>query len=383
MRGAPHAAAYERFTQGCPRRPPAASRAESESRQITQGEYQEALQRSKKIERPNTHRDYELRDALHDVLTAHHDRGFGDLNSPLGIIFAKSNISLVAIGIDATTSKPSHRALVFSNNCDAINLDKPLILGVWHNRTRFLPPSAEITPSAWPTIGPVVHKSRTGGESSHNGEENRTTYELLPCRICAKRARVPSGLGVSTAAGPIWWTDWNPSTHSTPNPLDSDHIFPWGAQDVYSGQSVKPQWLPLDTDAARDFGQDSMPDCSHMWRTRGPWTSGAVEYARNPNNTFTSSELRSLAIQGGKLIRENMGMRPVLMALQELEFREMAHKSNSPTGIANYVLPNTPLWSEYWIMVDKHTMYAVSEKYRELGGGGPPHITPTTRNSRF
>ena len=241
------AASYEWYLQGRPRRPPVASRVQTAAQQIRQSEYKEALRRSKEVGNSNTHRGYDLLEALHGVLNAHQDRGFGDMDAFLGLIFAQSNISLVVIEINTAMSTPSHRALVFPDILESIYLGRTMTLGVWRSRTRFLPPSAETTPAAradWAaTIGSIVHKSRAGWGSSLGGSEDRTTYELTPCRICDQRIRIPPAEGMSVSSGPTWWAEWNPGTHSTPNPLNPECIPTWAPM-AFLGKEPRPHTVP-------------------------------------------------------------------------------------------------------------------------------------------
>ena len=93
---------------------------QTSAQKIRQAEYHEALDCSKEVTKPDTRRDFELLAAVHDVLNAHHGRGCADLNSFAGSLSHLSNISSVALEIDATVQPASHRALVFSDHHESL-----------------------------------------------------------------------------------------------------------------------------------------------------------------------------------------------------------------------------------------------------------------------
>ena len=140
-------------------------------------------------------------------------------------------------------------------------------LGVCNRRTRSLLPSSETTPSTWAdgvsAIGPIVRQPWIGREISREGDGDRTTYELLPCKTCAPRIRLPSGLEPFTAAGPAWWAEWNSSTHATPNPGNPESLATWGNPSLY-GRTAHRTRSQLGANAIHDMGCGDMPDCSHM-----------------------------------------------------------------------------------------------------------------------
>ena len=86
---------------------------------------------------PQNRRDYELMEAARDVLTAHQDRGFEDLDSFSGEMFLAPAMTMAVIDIDMDVSHPRHRARIFPNTPDDFALDKASTLGVWKIHTRF------------------------------------------------------------------------------------------------------------------------------------------------------------------------------------------------------------------------------------------------------
>ena len=153
------AAAYEWVLQGCPRRPPALSRVRTVGAQIRQEEYQQSLLFMESAPEPSTLRDFELSSSAHDALSAHHDRSFEDLNLFPIDMFKELNMALVVIELRKDSTSLTSRALVFSNTPD-FELNRSMVLGVWGNHTRLLPPSSETLPSSWKsrtdTIGILV-----------------------------------------------------------------------------------------------------------------------------------------------------------------------------------------------------------------------------------
>ena len=52
------------------------------------------------------------------------------------------------------------------------------------------------------------------------------------------------------------------------------------------------------------LGYDSVTDCEHAWRRLGPSTQEVASYATWIEETFSESQLRSLTLQGGTIIRQ-------------------------------------------------------------------------------
>ena len=75
-------------------------------------------------------------------MSAHHDRGYGDLDLFLSVFSQRHKMTLVALELILRAHPPMSRALVFSDSFDS-PFDKVMAIGVWGNRTRpLLPPAA-------------------------------------------------------------------------------------------------------------------------------------------------------------------------------------------------------------------------------------------------
>ena len=152
-------------------------------------------------------------------------------------------------------------------------------------------------------------------------------YVLKPCRICAQYIRAPPPVelrsdGVNAELSGDWWGSWNPSTHIYSHPSNPKFKADWAtyAAPTYDTQ----QRLARGVVSARDvsvLGCNNLPECSHMWRTIGPETECAARYATNLHDEFPDKELRSIALEGGRLIRHYGFLYPALMGVQESEIR--------------------------------------------------------------
>ena len=122
------AAAYEWVLQGCPRRPPALSRVGTVGSQLRQSEYRKALDYVSQASQPVFLRDFEMASSAHDVLSAHHYRGFEDMDLFFSAFFKESGLPLVVVELNLDAPVNRSRALVFSDVSD-FSIDKAMVLG--------------------------------------------------------------------------------------------------------------------------------------------------------------------------------------------------------------------------------------------------------------
>ena len=99
---------------------------------------------------PVSLRDFEIASSAHDVLSAHHDRGFGDLDLFFSSTAKRPMIPFEVLGLNLSADPPLSRDVVFSDTID-FDVGKVMVLGVWGNRARPLLRSAETTPKSWET----------------------------------------------------------------------------------------------------------------------------------------------------------------------------------------------------------------------------------------
>ena len=297
------AAAYEWVSQGGPRRPPALSRVMTVGTQLRQAEFRQAVEYTSGVIQSACLRDFEVASSAHDVLSAHHDRGFEDLDLRPSATFKHSMMPLVVLELNLDSDPRHSRALVSSDTPD-FSIDKFMVLGVWNNHTRLLLPSAETSPSArttWcETIDTVVYKGWGGWTPSSIADATRAHLALTPCITCAQLVRVP--LDETTRYSGLcenWWGRWNPCSRSTaPSPpvsVDSWKGFP--ATPV--GDSTYIGRCTLSPSAAASMGFDLLPDFRHMWRPIGPFREAVTHYTDSTSDTLNRVELCNLASNGG------------------------------------------------------------------------------------
>ena len=329
------AAAYEWVLQGCPRRPPSLSRVHTVGMQLRQSEYQQASECMVTSAPPSCMRDYEVASSAHDVLSAHHDRGFEDLDLFFSTVFSQPMMPLVVIEVNMATQPPRTRALVFSNSMD-FSLERTMVLGVWNNHTRLLLPAAETTPALWTkwqdAMDSVVIRSWGSWCAAPPSDQMRVLLNLEPCTSCQRRVRVPAsdpprGSGISDR----WWGRWNPCSHQTdvtqtvspdlwshfPTVLTND--------ESYVGRGK------LDPLPSMALGTDFLPDCRHMWRSQGPCRHLVGSYTDDLPGRYTKDDLCALAVKGDQLIQQRGGVYPALVEFQENQMR----KHNGQMGFAS------------------------------------------------
>ena len=65
---------------------------------------------------------------------------------------------------------------------------------------------------------------------------------------------------------------------------------------------------PIADQSAQARGCAVMPDCAHMWRSAGPGTQTSHIYAAGLPEDFSIGKLRSLATEGGNMVRQFGGV---------------------------------------------------------------------------
>ena len=141
----PVAESYERPhppPQWCPRGGPSLSRLPTVGAQLRRSEYQQASMCMHTPADPVCLRGFEIASSARDAMSPHQDRGFGDLDSPLSVIFKEPIMSLDVLELNQKENRPMSRAMFISDSRD-FSLDKVTVIGVWGSHTRFLFPSAE------------------------------------------------------------------------------------------------------------------------------------------------------------------------------------------------------------------------------------------------
>ena len=241
-------------------------------------------------------------------MSAHHDRGFGDLDLFPSATFDEAMIPFVALELNHDSHPPRIRDLVLSEPPD-FAIDKVTVLGVCGNHTRLLLPSAETTPAAWKirreTADTVAANGWGGWESPSVTGPTRVQMALAPCVACDRHIRVPvRGANRYAGVAENWRGRWSPCSHPTApsaqNNGSSRNGFPTGMTNdqSYAGRGS------LSPFAAESLGRTCLPGCSHMWRSAGPCREDAVRYADDTAATFGKDELCSLAKKGDQLIRQ-------------------------------------------------------------------------------
>lgn len=126
------------------------TRAQTPGQQIRRSEYQESNSFQMFIADYQNRREYAMMESPHDFLTAAHQGAeFTDSGYFAGEMFLATAMTLADIEIDMNVSHPGHCAIISPITPEDFAADKALTLAVWRNHTRFFPPSAETTPSAW------------------------------------------------------------------------------------------------------------------------------------------------------------------------------------------------------------------------------------------
>ena len=121
------AASYEWVPHGCPRRSPSLTRVHTVGTQLRQAGYQQASECMTSASEACCVRDFEVASSAHDVLSAHHDRGFEDIDLFFSAMFKDHMMPLVVMELNPTNHPPRSRALVFSYSMD-FHLNRAMVL---------------------------------------------------------------------------------------------------------------------------------------------------------------------------------------------------------------------------------------------------------------
>lgn len=169
----------------------------------------------------------------HDVLSSHHDSGFGDIQLFFGSLFKTCDVGLVALEVGIEESLAPLRALI-SPDVEDFQIDKSMVLGVWGNRARFLMPTAEKLPTSRRdrrgVFEYIIANPWVNWQEAITGDVNplRVHYELQPWRICSHSPRAPPTMNLrSSGTHAEWRAQWNPSTHANPYPIGLECSVDW------------------------------------------------------------------------------------------------------------------------------------------------------------
>ena len=261
-----------------------------------------------------TLRDYELVSSLHDALSARHDRGIEDSNISTSGICRDLDLTLAVADVHIASPLSASRDLVFSN-FGTLDISNAMVLGVWDRHTRLLLPSAETPPSSWKSrrgaIAEVVYRRWGDWNVAPVADSARVSFDLAPCRMCARNVRIPAA-ECPRYAGVIepWGERWNPCPHAT-QPLEKYGESPWihntaPSADTrsYVGRGI------LTGGSSQTLGCNFLPVCDHIWRTAGPITDGVASYGVDLADVFPPPLFCMLASRGDAISRQIGGLYP-------------------------------------------------------------------------
>ena len=280
-------------------------------------------------------RDIVVASSAHDVLSAHHDRGFEDLD----LLFESSSeipmIPLVVSELNRTAHPPSSRALVFSDNMD-FAIDRAMVLWMWNNRKRLLVPDAETTSAVWGKWRNIVDtaaiKGWGGWRIAGNPDSTRAHLSLEPCVTFLRNIRVPANsLSRCDGVSDNWRGRWDPCPH-TADAIQSGAQESWvGFPTVDTDDSSYLCRGILSPEAETSLGCMYLLDCRHMWRPLGPCRDRILSYLGDVPDSYSKEGICALAIAGNQLIRQCGGVYPALVEFQENEMRMHADQLNFAT----------------------------------------------------
>ena len=192
-------------------------------------------------------------------------------------------------------------------------------------------PIAETLHTSWRhrrgMFGNIIIKPWANWQESITSDVNplRVRYELQPRRICSQSIRAPPTVNIrSSGTHAERWEQWAPSTHDNPYPIGLESSVVWARYSDRPGRTLPYNGRgAVSAHSAAVLGCSTLSDCSHMRRSFGPESELASLYDTGIQEEFSDDGLRSLALEGGNIIRRYGGLYPALAGIRGSEMRHL------------------------------------------------------------
>ena len=188
--------------QGFPRRVHTKSRVLILASQLRKAEYQQAQLFTEHCPWPTTRSNAKLFSLAHDVMTAHHDRSFQDIQffwSGAEVGIASRAVHVFDVETHGEITRINVRQFGAGDSSNG-GLDRVINLLVWRGHMRFMLPSTETRPTCWRDLSHQVgeialHDWMPWNAFAHSDCGREGDIVLHPCRTCSKLCRyVPDTL---------------------------------------------------------------------------------------------------------------------------------------------------------------------------------------------